>query len=204
MKNWHDEKLVVNDTFIDHTSTVPITKLMELFEIATFNHSTIMGLDHISMEKKSHAFWVVTKMKVILLNPIVSGEKIKTTTWTRDLGTVRALRDCVIKSKNCVKAKFLAEWCCLDFETRKLRRLNTICYPELEMEKINYIKTDFSNLRENVDEKNYVYTRTIKSTDIDMNSHTNNLKYNYMALDAFSKEELNSFNIKCRQNIIND
>lgn len=196
MKNWHTEKITIDDTQLNNKMEVPVTELMKLFQVATFNHSNIMGLDHETMEKKSHAFWVVTKMKVILLDSISSGEKINVTTWTRELGTVRALRDCVIKSKNKVKAKFLAEWCCLDWDTRKLRRMNTICYPELVMEKTNNVNTEFTNMREEVGEKDYVYTREIRSTDIDINSHTNNLKYNYMALDAFSVDELNSFDIK--------
>lgn len=196
MKNWHTEKLVIDDTVADFNMTVPVTELMRLFEIATFNHSNIMGLDHVSMEKKSHAFWVVTKMKVLLKNPIKTGEKVKVTTWTRELGTARALRDCEIKSNKTVKAKFLAEWCCLDYETRKLRRMNTICYPELEMEKTNNVNTTFTNINEEVTEKDFVYSRVVRSSDIDVNLHTNNLKYNYMAVDAFGVSELKKFEIK--------
>lgn len=196
MKNWHTEKITIDDSVVDHTKTVPVTELMKLFEIATFNHSNKIGLDHVSMEEKSHAFWVVTKMKAIVLKPIATGEKVNVTTWTRELGTVRALRDCSIKAKNSIKAKFLAEWCCLDCQTRKLRRLNTICYPDLDMEKTDDVKTEFTNLREEVLDKDFVYTRVVRSTDIDVNNHTNNLKYNYMALDAFSVEELNKINIK--------
>ena len=196
MKNWHTEKIVIDDTKIDHSLSVPVTELMKLFEIATFKHSTIMGLDHKTMEKKSSAFWVVTKMKVIPTSPIVSGEKINVTTWTHELGAARALRDCVIKNGNRIKAKFTAEWCCLDWNTRRLRRMNSICYPVLEMEKTNNIKTEFTNLRAEMDKKDYIYTRVVRSTDIDINNHTNNLKYNYMAMDAFSVEELKSFEIK--------
>ncbi len=196
MKNWHAEKLVIDDTNIDHTNSVPITELMRMFEIATFKHSNIMGLDHDSMKKNSNAFWVVTKMKVIPQSPIFSGDKIKITTWTHELGTARALRDCVIKQSSKLKTKFTAEWCCLDFSTRRLRRMSTIVYPELQMEKTNNIKTEFSNLREIVGEEDYVYTRKICSTDIDINNHTNNLKYNYMVLDAFTVEEMKSIEIK--------
>lgn len=196
MKNWHTEKLIIDDTNVDFSMTVPTIELMRLFEIATFKHSNKIGLDHVTMETQSNAFWVVTKMKVIRCSPIQTGDKISVTTWTRELGTARALRDCVIKKGSSVKAKFLAEWCCLDCDTRRLRRMNSIKYPELEMEKTKYIKTDFSNMREMVDSSNFVYTREIRSTDIDVNNHTNNLKYNNMAMDAFSVEELKSFAIK--------
>ena len=196
MKNWHTEKLVIDDTNVDFNLKVPVTELMKLFEVATFKHSQVMGLDHVSMEKNSNAFWVVTKMKVVPLKTILTGEKISVTTWTHELGTARALRDCVIKSKNTTKAKFTAEWCCLDLETRKLRRMNTICYPELEMEKTKNLKTEFTNLKQEVEEKDFVYSRTIRSTDIDVNNHTNNLKYNFMAIDSFSVDELKLIDIK--------
>ncbi len=196
MKNWHAEKVCVDDTNVDFNLSVPITELMKLFEVATFKHSQILGLDHVSMEKNSNAFWVVSKMKVVPLKPILPGEKINITTWTHELGTARALRDCVIKSKNTTKAKFTAEWCCLDFETRRLRRMNTIQYPILEMEKTNNLKTEFTNLKVDVCEKDFIYSRIIRSSEIDVNNHTNNLKYNYIALDAFSVAELKAMDIK--------
>lgn len=196
MKNWLTTKLTIDETNVDFTLSVPITELIKFFEVATFKHSNLMGLDHVSMEKHSNAFWVVSKMKVIPKNKIVNDEKITITTWTHELGTVRALRDCVIKSGNTVKAKFTAEWCCLDWDTRHIRKMSTINYPQLEMEKTNYLNTVFTNMRENVDKSNYIYTREIRSTDIDVNNHTNNLKYNYIAIDAFTVDELKSVDIK--------
>lgn len=196
MKNYHVEKLKIDDTNVDFLSKVNFVELMKLFETATFNHSQLMGLDHESMEKHSNAFWIVSKMKVVLNNAIHTGDNVRVTTWTRDLGTVRALRDCVIKTKNKLNAKFLAEWCCLDINSRNIRRLDSIKYPTLEMDKTNFVNINFTNLKENVDETNYVYSRVVRSSDIDMNYHTNNLKYNYMVLDAFTLDELKSFEVK--------
>ena len=196
MKNWHNERLLINDTNVDFTSRVPISELMKLFQIATFNHSQKMGLDHDSMQKYSNAFWVVTKMKLVLNKEISSQEKISVTTWTHPIGAVRAVRDCVIKSGNVLKVKGTAEWCCLDYETRNLRKLTTIVYPDLEMEKTQTLNLTFSNLKAEVEGKDKVYSRVVRSTDVDLNNHTNNMKYNIMALDAFSVEELKSFKMK--------
>lgn len=196
MKNWHTEKFVINDTHLDSSANVSIVELIKFFQIATFNHSRVMGLDHNSMIKNSNAFWVITKMKLNLLGKFQEEDEISATTWTHELGAVRALRDCVIKIKNSVKVKATSEWCCLDFETRKLRKMNSICYPDLEMEKTNNLNTVFTNMREDVGEKDFVYSKIIRSTDIDLNNHTNNLKYNYMALDAFSVEEIKAIDVK--------
>lgn len=196
MKNWHTEKFNINDTNVDFENKVPVTEIIKFFQIATFNHSNKIGLDHKSMIERSNAFWVITKLKVVLNNDIVVGEKISATTWTHELGGVRALRDCVIKQGRTLKAKATSEWCCLDFETRKLRKMNSIHYPELKMGKTNNLLTKFINMKESFNEKDFVYSRVVRSTDIDVNNHTNNLKYNYMALDAFGVDELKNFDVK--------
>lgn len=196
MKNWHTEKITIDDTNADFNSVVPVTELIRFFQIATFNHSNIIGLDHVSMQEKSNAFWVITKMKMCLNSDVHVADKLSVTTWTHEVGGVRALRDCVIKNGNSIKAKATSEWCCLDYETRKLRKMNSIQYPELEMQKTNNLNTKFTNMKVEVGEKNYVFSKTIRSSDIDVNNHTNNLKYNFMALDAFSVEELRSIEMK--------
>ena len=196
MKNWHTEKFVVDDTNIACEEFMSIAEILKFFQKATFNHSREMGLDHQSMIEKSNAFWVVTKMKLILNKPIIVGEKISVTTWTHELGGVRALRDSVFKNGNSIKVKATSEWCCLDFETRKLRKMNSIHYPKLEMEKVNNLNLEFTNKKEQVEEKDLSYSRIVRSTDIDINNHTNNLKYSFMALDVFTVEELKSIDIK--------
>lgn len=195
MKNWHTEQFIINDTNLDSSSAVPISELIKLFQIATYNHSNEIGLDHVSMLEYSNAFWVVSKIKLCLLNPIKVQNKLNVTTWTHELGGVRALRDCEMVSNNSVCATVTAEWCCLDADTRKLRKMSSIKYPELEMEKTNNLNNVFTNMKDAVNENDFVYSRQIRSTDIDINKHTNNLKYNYMALDAFNVEELSGLNI---------
>lgn len=196
MKNWHNEKIIINDTNVDYDSVVPVTEMLRLFQIATFNHSQEIGLDHDSMQQKSNAFWVVTKMKLYLKDYIKSQDKVSVTTWTHDVGGVRALRDCVMKIGNSIKVKATSEWCCLDYDTRRLRKMNSISYPDLNMEKTNNLNTTFTNMKEDVCAKDFVYSKIVRSTDVDLNNHTNNLRYNFMALDAFSVEELKSFQIK--------
>lgn len=196
MKNWHTEKLTINDTNINFNSVVPVSELIKMFQVATFNHSHKMGLDHESMIQHSNAFWVITKIKLQINHDVQTQEKLSVTTWTHELGAVRALRDCVMKVNNSVKVKGVSEWCCLDLDSRKLRKLSTIKYPDLEIEKTKLNNLVFSNIKENVEEKDFVYSHIVRSTDIDLNNHTNNMVYNNLTLNAFSVEELKQFKIK--------
>ena len=135
-------------------------------------------------------------MKLNFKNNITTGDNIKVYTWTQPLSSIRAIRDFKIKLKNSVMVKAVAEWCCLDYNTRKIRKLNSIAYPDLEMVETSSNNLEFSKVNYEIDETNYVYTKIIRSSDIDVNNHTNNFVYNTMALDAFSLDELNSMIIK--------
>ncbi len=196
MKNVYTEKLVINDTQINFGEVVPINEIMRLFEIAAFNHSDLIGLDHASMIKKSNCFWVVSKIKLQIKGAITSGEKLSVKTWTEAPGLIRFNRNCTIKSQKELKVKGTSEWCCLDYLTHKPRKASSVSYPQLEMCEQAQNKLTFTNLKPQMESKHFVYTKTVRATDIDLNYHTNNLKYNFMALDAFTTNELNSMDIK--------
>lgn len=196
MKNLHIEKITVNDTNVNFEMKLSINEIIRFLQLTTFNHSNKILLDHKTMQEKSNAFWVITKLKVKLNKSVLSGENIKVATWTQPLSTIRAIRDFKIKQKNCLVAKACAEWCCLDLNTRRVRKLSSIQYPDLEMVEQSSSNITFNNLNQEYSNKDFIYSRTIRSTDIDINNHTNNLKYNTIALDAFSVEELKTFEIK--------
>ena len=196
MKNLHIEKITVNDTNLDFDMKLSLLEIIRFLQLTTFNHSNEIMLDHKTMQEKSNAFWVITKMKVKINKDVTSGDNLKVATWTQPLSIIRAIRDFSVKQKNCIVASASAEWCCLDMSTRKIRKLSTIQYPDLEMVKTDSSKLNFENLNQEYKDSNFVYSRTIRSSDIDVNNHTNNLKYNSMALDAFTVEELNGFLIK--------
>ncbi len=196
MQNLYTKKLIVDDTELDYNYKVPLTELMRLIESAAFDHSDMIGIDHKTMREESKAFWVVGKIKLVLKGEIQGGDKISVSTWTHPLGMVRANRDFMIKANRSTKVKGTSEWCCLDYETRKVRKLSSIAYPDLDMVATDYLKLDFTNLKLDFSEKDLAYTRKIRSTDIDINNHTNNLKYNFIALDSFSVEEMREMDIK--------
>lgn len=196
MKNLHLEKYITNDVEIDVNEKVSTVDILKLLQRVTFTHSKILGLDHQTMIDRDNAFWVITKMKYVLRNPIDADQKLTLKTWTHAPQAVRFVRDLQIKSKNKVMVSGRSEWCCLDYKTRTLRRSSSIKYPELDMVETKENNITFTNLKVDVDKKDFVYTRTIMPTDIDVNLHTNNLKYNIMALDALSLEDLQNKKIK--------
>ena len=148
MQNLHTEKFVINDTNVDFDMKLNIIEIIRFLQVATFNHSNLIQLDHSTMQQKSNAFWVITKMKVKLNKDVFSGDQIKVATWTQPLSAIRAIRDFKIKQKNSLVVKASAEWCCLDCSTRKIRKLNTINYPDLDIVETSTSGIGFANLNQ--------------------------------------------------------
>lgn len=196
MKNLHTEYYLPNDNELDFNENISAFDVLKMLQRVTFSHSNKLKLDHKTMLEKSNAFWVITKMKYILNSPIKANEKVLLKTWTQPPQTVRFLRDIQIKKSNKILIKAVSEWCCLDYTSKTIRRSNSINYPDLEMVKMGSNNLNFINPKIQVSEKDYVYTREIKLTDIDLNLHTNNLKYTNIALDAFSVAEIKDKFIK--------
>ena len=196
MKNLYLEKHTTNDVELDVKEKLSITEILKLLQRVTFSHSQLIGLDHQTMIDRDNAFWVITKMKIICNHSIGANQKLTLRTWTRFPQVVRFLRDLQIKEKNKILVNGVSERCCLDYNTRKLRRSNSIKYPDLQMVETKENKLTFSNLKVDVTKKDFVYTKTIMPTDIDVNLHTNNLKYNVIALDALSLNDLQNKTIK--------
>lgn len=195
MKNCYSEKVEIKDVDINFNQKVSVPVLMKLMQQVIFTHANNMGLDHTNMIKKSNAFWIVSKIKLVLLNDLVQYDKVNIKTWTETPGILRFNRNTTVKRANKIIVKGISEWCCLDWGTRKPRKASSVYYPELEMAEKKQLNLSYTIMRKDVGKNDYVYSRKIYSTDIDLNYHTNNLRYNYYTFDAFSVEELKNMNI---------
>lgn len=197
MNNLYTERKNIDATHLDIKLNMSIPEMMRVIEEATFNHSHIMGLDHDDMVSRSNAFWIVNKIKIKIINPDIKGySTINVSTWTHPPGVVRFNRDSSIKIGNKIMVKGISEWCCLDATTRRPRKASSIHYPSLELVKSKYHNMTYSDLKIDVEDKDYIYTHTVRSTDLDVNNHTNNLKYNYIALNAFTSREIRDIDIR--------
>ncbi len=196
MKNVYIDKVVTDSTSVDFTYNMPIYEAVRLAMRVALSHAEQIGLGHEIMEQKSNAFWIITKLKMFINNDIKSGQKLSLKTWCHVPELARCKRDYNIKMGGKLMAKGSMEWCCLDMDTHKVRKISSINYPDVEIQEYENVEPNYTNLREEVTTKDYIYTYTVRSTDIDMNKHTNNLKYNFMTINAFTVEELNKIKIK--------
>ena len=195
MMNNYEYVQKMTSMLMDDKSVLRLECVFALFQDATTEHSHQMGVDHDRMMENSNAFWVLSKIKLRADGLPKSGHDVKIKTWPRTPGGIRFLREYTILGE-CTDVKGRAEWCLLDAETQRLRRFDSVAYPQMEHDDSLSGVSDFRRLRESVTEADLVYTHVALYTDIDCNAHVNNLAYARMALNAFTPSEMaeNCFN----------
>ena len=98
----------------------------------------------------------------------------------------------IIKDNN-VAINGITEWVIIDAETRMLRKVETTSYPkDIDWITEKSIEERFRRFRDDFTEEDFVYKRLVRSGDIDVTHHTNNVTYITMLLDTFTVKELES------------
>lgn len=159
-------------------------------------HSKEMGTDGEALLQKSNVFWVLTKMKLKILELPKSGDDLIVETWPLKAKGVRFDRDFKLSNKDKVFVMGSSEWCTLDYTTQKLRRVDSVAYPhDMPFREDRSGAGDMLRTKETVNETDLHHTDHSSFVDIDTNKHTNNVAYLRMILNCFSPDEFEAMKI---------
>ena len=98
-----------------------------------------------------------------------------------------------IKKGDEVFINAISEWVIIDATSRTLRKVETTSYPnDIDWIQEKSIEEKFRRFKDDFTEEDFIYKRLVRSGDIDVTHHTNNVTYITMLLDTFSVKELES------------
>lgn len=159
----------------------------EFQDIATV-HSQLMKIDGNTLRKESGAFWVVLKNKIHIYTTPKFLDRLVMETWPNMPGPVRSERNYVIRSVDgSVMVEGRSEWVILDCNDRTLRKLSSTGYPldDIHDNRV-LLPTPYTRMKETVTKDDFVFSKKVMSSDIDLSNHTNNVVYCRLMLDAFN------------------
>lgn len=167
------------------------------FQDMASRHAMFMGIDDFSLLEKDNALWVVSKTKVKINKLPLWNDNITLRTWPLGAEGVRCNRCYQIIKDGEVLINAITEWVIIDATSRTLRKIETTSYPnDVEWIQEKSIEEKFRRFKDNFTEEDFVYKRLVRSGDIDVTHHTNNVTYITMLLDTFSVKELESMSLK--------
>ena len=198
MADYFESKRKIDSTDLDLNGALSVPTTAAFLQYLATARSIEYGYDRDTFAKNNNAFWIVSKIRMNFKKAIKFADEITLKTWPLKPGMLIMPRDYEFVSDNGeVMVSATSEWCVLDLETRRPRRVTSTTIDTSDDYLTN--RTDageFSRLRETVEDDNKVYERVIRSSDIDENLHTNNCIYTRIVMDCFGVDFLREHPVK--------
>lgn len=167
------------------------------FQDIASRHAMILGIDDFALLENDNALWVVSKTKVKIDRLPKWNDEISIRTWPMGAEGVRCNRCYQIIKDGEVYINAITEWVIIDADTHHLRKIEETSYPkDIDWITEKSIEERFRRFRDDFTEEDFIYSRLVRSSDIDVTHHTNNVTYITMLLDTFSISELEEMTIK--------
>ena len=196
MNNTYKLNHTVSYSEVDSFYKLRLDYIFSHFQNIADLHSKEMGTDGEALLQKSNVFWVLTKMKLKILELPKSGDDLIVETWPLKAKGVRFDRDFKLSNKDKVFVMGSSEWCTLDYTTQKLRRVDSVAYPhDMPFREDRSGAGDMLRTKETVNDTDLHHTYRSSFVDIDTNKHTNNVAYLRMILNCFTPDEFEALTI---------
>lgn len=179
-------KIPVQD--FDFRNKLKLSALFNYLQDMAAEHAEIRGFGRADLEKYN-LFWVLSWMKMEIKSYPVFGESIKIKTWPKTIYHLFAMRDFILYRENGEEfARATSAWMPVNSKLMKVTRFEHLpidfSYNEKEIA-LDVLPSKIRPLKE----KEGVFGKTIKYSDIDVNKHVNNQKYVEYMLDSFGQED---------------
>lgn len=192
MKEFYEFTEELPSNAVGANSKITLQKTTELLQRLANDNAEHSGYGFEGLLSCSNAYWVISKLRILFTKVPHHRQKIVCKTWPIKPNKITLERDFEIKDANGnLLISATSEWCMIDAKTRRICRI----HGDTVMPGIDYIEErattgEYTKQKFDVEKEDFCFDRVIRSSDIDMNGHTNNTKYSIMAADCFTVEFL--------------
>lgn len=178
---------------IDKSNKVTNKAILSYLEDVGGKHSNIAGYGILDIPK-THLTWLLLEWKLQVIRRPNYNEKIKVTTWSKDIVKCYAYRDFeVFDEQENLIIRATSKWVLVNTEKGRIimvePELNEKYKPELDKFAFeeNGEKNDFPKIKV-PEQYQYETEYVVRKSDIDVNNHMHNLNYMDLANEALPDE----------------
>lgn len=197
MKYEYKKEDIISYSECDKKIRLGLVNIFNLAEDVSTEYYGTFKSDNITLRKENNAAWVYTKISIFINKIPKWGEKILCRGYTIVHTKIKTRVEIdITDSKGNMLITIVQESCPIDLDTRKIRKLETVSYPQDMENQETAIEKPFLRLTSQFEEKDYVYSQTVKACDIDYTNHTNNVMYIKYILNSFNSDFWNNKEIE--------
>ena len=180
----------------DHTSRLGIPEAFDIFMDIAAEHAERIGVGA-SYMMKNGMFWLTAKTRIHMYKRPFMMQEVNIETWPLKPRGVQEIRDYrITDDSGFVYAEGKTQWAMLDMKTGGLLRFEGIFPTDIDFEEETLLAEPFLRISEDVSDCEEYASYKVRSIDIDLGGHMNNVAYVKALFGTFSSEELNGMKIK--------
>ena len=189
--NLLSKKFEITTSCVDANNVVTSKRLLEIIQDLAVLHANHLGLGWDVMQQDG-LVWVVSKIVVENICPIVLGDVVQVDTWPLVPGRFFADREYHLKNQNgTLVAVATARWCVINYTSR------SIVNPSVTLKHFEGPYREEKSGASFFDKKVFCdetfdlcYQKDVRWSDLDLNLHVNNTNYCAYALDTLDAKFL--------------
>lgn len=177
----------------DADSRLGIAAAMDIFQDTATLHADHFDIGPAGMNRRN-CFWVITKTRIHINRMPEMMEDVQANTWIQAAERASCERDYSISKGDEQLVYGRSIWAVISRETGKLVHMNEL-YPEVDFNVAPPDNRLFLRLSKKLDDAEEIGSYTVRSGDIDLGGHMNNVNYVRAMLGCFTSDELKEMNI---------
>ena len=194
MKNQQINPMRVPASDCDVSSRLSVPDTFALFMDIATDHANALGIGMPDLAPRD-LFWLTVKTRVAFRRRPAMNEAVTVETWAEPPERIRWIRDYRLTAGDEVLALGKTEWTIINTQTGRLHPAPDICPAGLEPRERVWDEP-FARLRDDFAEEPVFARYTVRSTDIDLGGHMNNVAYVRALAGAFSTEEWKKLDVQ--------
>ena len=178
----------------DDTSMLSIGSAFDIFQDYATLHADHFDIGPAGM-KRRNSFWVITKTRIHINRLPIVMDDVTVETWIQAPERASCERDYAICAGDETLVYGRSIWAVMSRERGRPVAMKEL-YPVLDFCEPRPDDEAFAKIDRNFGDADVIGTYTVKSSDIDIGGHMNNVHYIRAMLGCFSIKELKEMNIR--------
>ncbi len=164
---------------------INLYSLFDFLQDMASEHAVRLGFGRDDLMKENH-LWVLSRMYAVISEWPVWEETIVIRTWHKGTDKLFGMRDFdVFFTDGRHIASAASSWLIIDRETKKIQRPDKVLANPTDIKQMNALPRNAAKLEKVADDSMVSQTFSVKVSDLDLNLHTNNVRYVKWVTDTY-------------------
>ena len=179
----------------DDNSLLSIAAALDVFQDTATLHADHFDIGPAGMERRNY-FWVITKTRLHINRMPRMMDDVRADTWIQRADRASCERDYSISCGDETLVYGRSIWAVMSHDTGRLVHMKGLYPDDIDFSDAPPDDRPFLKISRSFDDAEIIGSHTVRSADIDLGGHMNNVNYVRAMLGCFSSVELRAMDIR--------